>query len=77
MARNVGPNKMKHSNVFQTVAPKIHSISQEELLFQLCVASQKCDVNLNSRDIDGAIVWVNSPQGVDFWCDLNNEAAEN
>ena len=77
MARNVGPNEMKHSNVFQTVAPKIHSISKEELLFQLCLASQTCDVTLNARDIDGAMVWNNSPQGLDFWSDLNDEEAEN
>lgn len=75
------PNKMRESILFQTVAPKINSITPERLLFEMCRARDVVDeeeeegtFNMNARNIDMMCTWMNTPQGEVFWHYLNNEA---
>lgn len=74
MKRNIQPNEMAGSVLFTTIAPKIHSISHERFLFELCLASTTTGVRVGEASIDFAMTWANTPQGHDFWSTLNREA---
>lgn len=77
------PNELVHTTLFKSVTPHIHSISNSKLLFELSVAFKGYEKeewerdyvrpNPNSQDLDGAMTWGNTPQGIDFWSSLNNE----
>lgn len=77
MARNIQPNEMVGSKLFTTVAPKINSISNERLLFELCLASTTANVRPNNEDLDSCMAWMDTPQGHPFWYVLNREAGRN
>ncbi|MNL16423.1 hypothetical protein D3C87_1374640 [compost metagenome] len=72
----LSPNVVKNTQLFKNVAPYIHSISPEELLFNLC----KC---VNTRwdsefaNLNDNIQWANTPQGTDFWLPIHQEYARN
>lgn len=83
----MGPNELVHSTLFKSVAPHIHSISSSKLLFELSKAFKEYEKkewerdgarpDPHSEDLDGAMTWGNTPQGVEFWSDLNNEYYKN
>jgi len=83
----MSPNELVHSKLFKSVAPHIHSITSSKLLFELSTAFkgyekeewERDDVrpNPNSDDLDGAMTWVNTPQGNKFWSELNKEYYKN
>lgn len=72
----LSPNVVKNTQLFKNVAPHIHSISVEELLFNLC----KCvirDMDYEFSDINNNITWAETPQGAEFWQPLHSEYARN
>jgi hypothetical protein len=83
----MGPNQLVHSNLFKSVAPHIHSISSSKLLFELSKAFKEYErdewerreerPNPKSDDLDSAMCWSNTPQGIKLWSDLNNEYYKN
>ena len=73
MARNLKPNEVIGSLLFKSVAPRIDSISQSQLLYEICVASTKTEVYLERDNVSASFVWVQTPQGNEFWQLLSRE----
>ena len=75
------PNAMKNTALFQVLAPRIESIPQERLLFELCLVRENAKINDHhfnpERDLNGGFTWANSPQGQNFWETLWVEYARN
>lgn len=76
MAKHIKPNVVVESVLFQSVAPYIDSISNAQLVYELCRASQQTHVMLNDDNLDDAFTWANSPQGEFYWEALNDECHE-
>lgn len=82
MARNIKPGTMLDSVLFKSVAGYIASISQERLLYELCLASTTTEVRLDANNLDQAMTWIGTPQGKrrggegadGFWYELHQEA---
>lgn len=79
MARNITPNDMVNSVLFKRVAPHIQSISQSQLVFELCLASTttNVDINYERADINLCMTWCNTPQDDEFWQPLHTEYTRN
>ena len=63
---------MKNTKLFQDLAPRINSIPQERLLFELCLVREHAkkgglDYFRADRDLNGAFTWSMSPQDHAFW----------
>ena len=71
------PNEILELPVFLNEAPFIQSISNAQLVYELCVVTKDWDISLHARTLDTAFGWVGSPQGYEFWAALCSEALRN
>ena len=76
MAKHIKPNVMVESLLFKAITPYIESISQSQLVYELCKASQQTHVMLNEDNLDDALTWGHSPQGEFFWETLHVECVD-
>ncbi len=72
-------NPVYETALFKAVARYINKISPEILAFELAKASQHigCKVDWDARDIDTAMTFRTSPQGIDFWMDIHGQYRTN
>ena len=77
MARNIKPNELVHTRLFKEVSPFINSISNAQLLFELCKASTTTEVDVDAFSIDVCMTWDLTPQAHDFWSNLNANHHQN
>lgn len=73
MAKHIKPNVVVESVLFKSVAPYIDSISNAQLVYELCRASQHTHVMMNEANLDSAFTWCMTPQDEDFWGGLHSE----
>lgn len=72
-------NPVYETDLFMAIAPYINSLPPEILAFELAKASQHigCKVNWYAQDIDEAMIFRTSPQGIDFWVDIHGQYEAN
>ncbi len=47
-------------------------LGKKEAQYQLaCVVESSCDLSAPSRTLSSAFRWVDTPQGFDYWSDVN------
>jgi hypothetical protein len=64
------------SLLFQTVSPRLRSITPEQFFKELKkVQKAKVNLRLNTRSIDSAMAWRDTPQGANFWEKLSEETS--
>lgn len=73
MAKHIKPNVLVNSTLFKSVAPFITSMSNAQLIYELCRASQHTHVGLDDDNLDEAMTWAHTPQGEFYWEALNDE----
>lgn len=68
---------VKNTHLFKKVAPRIESITEDELAHQLGDASSTTKVHWTASDLNAAMTWSLTPQGDDYWHNLSREEEDN
>lgn len=66
------------SNLWQSIRDLLPEGRQAEVLMSLVtVYHSNAKINLNDDNLDGAMVWMDTPQGHEYWADLHLICREN
>lgn len=63
--------------LFKNVAPYIQSVNPMLLAYEMARASEVTKIKWDAESIDGMCVWVETPQGMDYWQKLEDEFKRN
>ena len=70
--------KIIQSNLWQNIRDLLPEGRQAEVLMSLVtVYHSNAKINLNDDNLDGAMVWMDTPQGHDYWANFHLMCMEN